>query len=100
MPASGGSPVSAWTPAARRMGVASGLSVALIGALYVATGLAWLASRGEGSPPAFEPGEPYRFILELLILVTAPVLVLVATSIYAYAPAQHKAWALGALALM
>ncbi len=92
--------MSAWTPAARRLGIWSAFGVTLIGAAYVVTGLLWIASRAEGSPGPFEPGEPFRAVLEFLILLSAPMLVVMAAAVHAYAPPERKTGALAGLAFM
>ncbi len=89
-----------WTSAARRLGTLSALGVTGIGAAYVMTGVAWMVSREAGSPGPFEPGEPYRAILEFLILLSAPMLVAVAAAVHAFAPPARKAAVTAALVFM
>jgi hypothetical protein len=92
--------VNEWSPAARRLGFWSALSVAFLGAVYLVTGLAWLAFGGLDAPDPLQPGEPYLWILEFILLLTAPPLVVLAAAVHAYAPAGQKTGTLAALAFM
>jgi hypothetical protein len=92
--------VSEWTPAARRLGFWSALTVALLGVVYVGVGVSWLCSDGPRSPDPLEPAEPFLSVLELLILFCAPALVVLAAAVHAHAPPDRKAGALAALGLM
>src|SRR5205823_5862769 len=92
--------MNTWTPAARRIGMWSALSVAVIGVVYVLTGAVWLISGGSRSSEPLQPAQPFLAILELLILLLAPALVAVMTAVHAYASHDRKIYTLIALAFM
>lgn len=81
-----------------RLGFWSAASLAALGAAYLLTGVAWLVSGGAASPRAFQPAEPFLAILELLILLSAPVVVTLMAAVHAYAPRDRKATCVAALA--
>ena len=83
-----------------RLGFWSALSVFAIGVAYLLTGIAWFVAGGSNSPEPMQPTEPYLAILEILILLSAPVLVVLMVAVHAYAPHGRKSWALAALAFM
>ncbi|MBI3411633.1 MAG: hypothetical protein HY040_25165 [Planctomycetes bacterium] len=91
---------SAWTKEDRRVGMWSALSVAIIGVVYFLTGLVWLVTGGSSTPQPLEPAEPYLSILELLILLSAPILIALMAAVHSYAAPDRKTCALAALALM
>ena len=84
---------------AERWGKWAAILIVAIGGLYVAVGLLWLLSPDSASRP-FSPGEPYLSLLELLILASAPVLVVLAAAIHARAPPSRKPMGAIALAFM
>jgi hypothetical protein len=91
---------STCTPLECRLGFWSALSVTVIDVVYVLTGLVWLIAAGWRTREPLEPAEPYLAILELLILVSAPLLVIVMAAVHAYADRNHKTLALIALTFM
>jgi hypothetical protein len=91
---------STCTPLECRLGFWSALSVTAIDVVYVLTGLVWLIAAGWQTPQPLEPTEPYLAILELLILASAPLLVIVMAAVHAYADRGHKTLALIALMFM
>jgi len=90
--------MSTWTSAARRIGMWSAVSVAVIDVIYVLTGVVWLISGGARSPEPLQPSEPFLAILEFLILLSAPALVAVMAAVHAYASLERKIYTLIALA--
>jgi len=92
---------SDWTPAARRLGIASAWGVVALSVAYVATGVMWLVAGDHPHGVAgLDPGEPYLSVLEWLLVITAPLMVLVMVAVVAYAAREGKAHALAALSFM
>lgn len=86
-----------WTQTDRRIGTWSAFSAATIGLIYVVVGLIGVVAR----PPRSEPlrqVDPYLAILEILIILSAIVLVTMMAALHAYAPSDRKTFSLTALA--
>jgi hypothetical protein len=85
------------TPASRRIGKAAALALVFFGVAYVvitALGLVSLKSPQEPIP------DPYFFLMELLIVVTAPLYVVVMVAVHASASRSVKVYSVMALAFM
>lgn len=90
--------MSEWTQTDRRIATWSATSAATIGVIYVSIGLIGVVAR----PPSANPlrqVDPYLAILEILIILSAVVLVTMMAAVYTYAPAERKTYALTSLAL-
>ncbi|HET6202936.1 MAG TPA: hypothetical protein VFI25_09060 [Planctomycetota bacterium] len=88
------------SPVGHRLGFASAAGVVVVGLAYLGTGIAWLASRAPhpvGS--ALEPSEPFLTVLEVLVLLGAPLLVVLMAALHTWAPSDRKTATLAALAL-
>jgi hypothetical protein len=81
----------------RRMGILTAWAVFLVGVLYAVTLIAGLVSLKSPDDPI---DDPYFTLLELLIIIMAPLLVIVMVTVHAYARAEVKAYSLVALAFM
>jgi hypothetical protein len=91
----------AWTSFDRRLGVGSALAVFIIGAVYVTTGAIGVAiGGGSAGPNGFNQVDPYRAILEVLIILCAPPMVILMAAVHTYAPPGAKTHTLAALAFM
>jgi hypothetical protein len=90
--------MSEWTSADRRIGLWSALSVLFIAVAYILTGVVWLISGGLRSPEPLQPSQPYRTILEFLMLPVALALVVLMAAVHAYAPHDRKTCTRTALA--
>jgi hypothetical protein len=89
--------MSEWTENDRRIGIASAIAAAAIGALYDAIGVAGLFVFPHPGA-SLRQVDPYLAILESLIIAFAVVLVVVLAAVHQYAPAGRKTWSLAALA--
>jgi hypothetical protein len=90
------SPAS-FAPHARRLGVASGVAVALLSAIYagvLSVGLLTLPS------PVHQVEQPWFTLMELLIIAICPPLVTLTVALHAWVPREHKAVALASVAFM
>lgn len=85
-----------WTPAARRAGIVSAWTILAFSAIYVATGALGLRS---GFTTA-TLDDPYRAVLEWIIVVMAPIVVVMMVALHEYAPRDRKVWSAVALAFM
>jgi len=86
-----------FTPQHRTMGrVAAWAVFVLLVAYAVTTVLGFLSLKSPQDPI----GDPYFTIMELLIILMAPVLVVAMIAVHAYASAEAKAYSLTALAFM
>lgn len=87
----------AFTPAARRLGLAAAIAAVVLQVAYAGVLGAGLLTL----PSADEPiGEPLLSILEILILVMMPALVCLMAAVHAWAPARTRVLALVALVFM
>jgi hypothetical protein len=87
------------TPADRKIGMWSPMSVAVLGGIYVCVGGMGVLMRPPGLG-ALAQVDPYLAILEFLIILSAVALVAMMAAIYRYAPAEKKTCSLIALAFM
>ncbi len=81
----------------RNLGMISAWTISLVLVLYIPVltiGLLTLKS------PQDPIGDPYFSIMEILILVTAPLMVIAMASVHAYASSETKAYSLTALIFM
>jgi hypothetical protein len=93
--------MSAWTPTDRRVGMWSAWAVVVLFLAYLATGAVWLVFGGEPARrDPFWPVDPYRAVLEALIILSAPPMVVVMAAVHAAAPPGAKACGAAALAFM
>src|SRR5215470_4173190 len=86
-----------YTPASRQIGRAAAWALFFFGVAYViitTVGLVSLKSPQQPIP------DPYFFLMEVLIVVTAPLYVAVMVAVHAYAARDRKAYSLMALAFM
>jgi hypothetical protein len=86
-----------FTGAARRLGMLSAVGVVVLGAAYAVTLAAGLSSL---QSPQLPIGDPFFPILEILIILSAPLMVAVMVSVHAWAPPDAKAYSLAALVFM
>jgi hypothetical protein len=93
--------MSAGVPTDRRVGLWSASAVFLLSVAYLATGVAWLLFGGD--PARHDPGtpvDPFRAILEIIIVLLAPPMVALMAAVHTLAPPGAKACTLTALAFM
>ncbi len=85
--------------AAQRVGAWSALAVVVLSVVYVGTGVAWMIFGGDAArrDPGW-PLDPYRAILEVIIILIAPAIVILMAALHASSPRDAKAWSLAALA--
>jgi len=88
------SATSTWTETARTIGIWSALGTFVMYLLYIPVLVVGFAVAGNVEDPL---EDPYLAILEVLILLMAPLLVLMMVAVYAYASAPMKAFSLAAL---
>jgi hypothetical protein len=87
----------AFTPSARRLGIASAGGVAALLLAYATTLAVGLASLASPNEPI---ADPMFSILEVLILLLAPAMVALMAAVHAWAPASRRALTLTAFACM
>ena len=87
----------AFTASARRLGIFSAVGTAFLGVVYAVTLTHGLLSLQAPRQPI---GDPWFSILEILILFTAPLMVVLMVAVHAFAPSQLKAFSLMALVFM
>jgi hypothetical protein len=94
----GGSTVAlGFTASARRLGISSAVGTVLLGALYAVTLTVGLLSLQAPQQPI---GDPWFLILEILILVMAPLMVALMVAVHAFASPRTKVFSLIALVFM
>lgn len=86
-----------FTATARRLGMSSAVGVVLLGAAYAVTLAAGLSSLRSPQQPV---GDPFFSILEILILLSAPLMVVVMVSVHAWTAPEAKTYSLAALVFM
>jgi hypothetical protein len=86
-----------FTATARRLGMSSAVGVVLVGAAYAVTLAFGLSSLRSPQQPI---GDPFFSILEILILLSAPLMVVVMVSVHAWTPPEAKTYSLAALVFM
>jgi len=86
-----------WTPRARRLGILGGWTLFGMGVAYVVTMLAGFATAGNLTDPI---KDPYLAIMELMIVVQAPIIVLMFAVIHAYAGRSNRVLSLTAFGLV
>lgn len=86
-----------FTASARRLGMVSAVGTVLLSVVYTATLVAGLLSLQSPQQPI---GDPWFSILEILIILTTPVMVAQMVAILAWAPPETKAFGLMALVFM
>jgi hypothetical protein len=86
-----------FTATARRLGILSAAAVVLLGTAYAVTLAAGLSSLPSRQQPI---GDPFFSILEILIILSAPVMVAVMVSVHAWTPPEAKTYSLAALVFM
>lgn len=84
-----------FTASARRLGFASAVGLVILTTVYAMTLVAGLLSLEAPGQPI---GEPYFSILEILIMVIAPLIVALMGAVHAWAPVDAKASSLLAVA--
>lgn len=86
-----------FTPQHRAIGRAAALAVFFLGVVYaVTTFLGFLSLKSPQDPI----GDPYFSIMELLIVIMAPLMVVAMVAVHAYAPPDAKAYSFMALIFM
>jgi hypothetical protein len=85
---------STWTAVARKIGIWSALGTFMLYLLYIPVLVVGFASAGNLEDPL---EDPYLAILEVLILVIAPIMILMMVAVHAYAPGPAKTFSLAAL---
>lgn len=86
-----------WTPRARRLGILGGWTLFGMGVAYVVTMLAGFVTAGNLTDPI---KDPYLAIMELMIVVQAPIIVLLFAAIHAYAKRANRVFSLTAFGLV
>jgi len=86
-----------WTPRARLLGILAGWTLFGMGVAYVVTMLAGFVTAGNLTDPI---KDPYLAIMELMIVVQAPIIVLMFAVIHAYAGRANRVLSLSAFALV
>jgi hypothetical protein len=86
-----------FTASARRLGTASAVGTVLLGAVYAATLATGLLSLQSPEHPI---GDPFFTILEILIILTMPLMVALMVAVHAWASAETKVFSLMALVFM
>lgn len=81
----------------RRLGRAAAWAVFLLGLVYAVTTVLGLLSLKSPQDPI---GDPYFSIMEVLIVLLAPLMVVSLVAVHAYASAEGKAYSFTALAFM
>src|SRR5262245_33997860 len=93
--------MSTWTPTDRRIGLWSAGAVVVLSVAYLATGTAWFVFGGDAvQRDPLWPVDPYRAVLESLIVLLAPPMIVVMAAVHGVAPPGAKACTAAALALM
>jgi hypothetical protein len=90
-------PTLDWTPRARLLGILGGWTLFGIGVAYAVTMVAAFLSAGNLTDPI---KDPHLAIMELLILVQAPLIIVMFAVIHAYAGRANRVLSLSALALV
>jgi len=88
--------MSHWTETDRRIGIWSAAGGAVIAAVYVSTGIIGLLARPPNAS-LLQQVDPYLAVMEILIILFAVNLVAIQASVYAFAQADRKTYALLAL---
>lgn len=83
-----------WSSGAKRLGVASALTVAVVGVLYLVVIISWLLIEATLSEPI---GDPYLAAMEVLTIISAFAVVGLAVSILCFADVRNRLPAAGAL---
>jgi hypothetical protein len=86
-----------FTASARRLGMVSAAGTVLLGAVYGATLVAGFLSLESPQQPI---GDPWFSLLEILIILTMPLMVALMVAVHAWAPAEAKVFSLMALVFM
>jgi hypothetical protein len=86
-----------FSEAARRLGIASALGVAVLCPVYAISLIMGLLALSTSQDPI---GDPIFSILETLILLLAPLMVMLAAAIHAWAPQKAKVFGLLSLVFM
>lgn len=90
-------PTRDWTPRARLLGIVAGWTLFAMGIAYVLTMVAGFVAAGNLTDPIRDPNLE---IMELLILVQAPIIVVMFAVIHAYAQPANRVLSLTAFALV
>jgi hypothetical protein len=90
-------PTLDWTPRARLLGILSGWTLFALGIAYVVTMVAAFAAAGNLTDPI---KDPHLAIMELLILVQAPLIIVMFAVIHAYAGRANRVFSLTAFAFV
>jgi hypothetical protein len=86
-----------FSEAARKLGILSALGTALLCPVYAVTLIGGLQSL---STPQEAIGDPFFAVLEILILLLAPMMVVLVVAIHAWAPEKTKVFGLVSLVFM
>jgi hypothetical protein len=90
-------PAETWTAEARRVGIWSAWATFLLELLYVPVLAVGFAAQGNFSDPL---QDPYLAILEVLILLMAPVMVTMMIAVHTVAPRESRVFSLAAVIFM
>jgi hypothetical protein len=86
-----------FTASARRLGLVSAMGTVLLSVIYAVVLIAGLLSLQSSQQPI---GDPLFAILEILIILTMPLMVALMVAVHAWAPAETKVFSLVALIFM
>jgi hypothetical protein len=86
-----------FTATARRLGMSSAVGVVLLSVAYTVTLAAGLLSLQSPDQPV---GDPFFPVLEILIILSAPLMVAVMVSVHAWTPPEARTYSLAALVFM
>jgi hypothetical protein len=86
-----------FTASARRLGLVSAMGTVLLSVIYAVVLIAGLLSLQSSQEPI---GDPLFAILEILIILTMPLMVALMVAVHAWAPAETKVFSLVALIFM
>ena len=89
--------MSEWTQTNRRIAMWSATAAAALGVIYVVVGLIGVVTRRPSANPLMQV-DPFLAILELLIILSAVVLVVMMVAVHAYAGPERGIFSHAALA--
>lgn len=82
----------------RRLGLWSAIIEVFLGTAYIIAGLIWLALGESTSSSRFQPSESFLIVFQLIMLLSAPPLVVLMAAVHSYAPRDSRVYSLAALA--
>lgn len=83
-----------WSSSTRRLGIASALTIAVVGVLYLVVIISWLLIEASPSDPI---GDPYLAAMEVLTIISAFAVVGFAISVLCFVGVRNRLLAAGAL---